>query len=40
METKRSDVREVAIGTNIEYDGKLYKVIEEHCCNECALAYV
>ena len=29
METKINDVKEFAIGTKIEYDGKSYKVIEK-----------
>ena len=40
METKRDDIIEFAIGTKIEYNGKLYKVIEQNCCNECSLAYI
>lgn len=40
METKINDAKEFAIGTKIEYNGKLYKVIEQSCCNECSLAYI
>ena len=40
METKINDTKEFAIGTKIEYNDKLYKVIEQHCCNECSLAYI
>lgn len=40
METKSDYTKEFAIGTKIEYNGKLYKVIEQHCCNECSLAYI
>ena len=37
METKINDVKEFAIGTKIEYNGKLYKVIEQNSCDECSL---
>ena len=37
METKINDVKEFAIGTNIEYDGKLYEVVEQKFCDECSL---
>ena len=37
METKINDVKEFAIGTNIEYDGKLYEVVEQKYCDECSL---
>ena len=37
METKINEAKEFAIGTKIEYNGKLYKVIEQNCCNECSL---
>ena len=40
METKINDVKEFAIGTKIEYNGKLYKVIEQNLCDECSLAYI
>ena len=40
METKINDIKEFAIGTKIEYNGKLYKVIEQNFCNECSLAYI
>ena len=29
METKINDIKEFAIGTKIDYNGKLYKVIEQ-----------
>ena len=37
METKINDVKEFAIGTKIEYNGKLYEVIEQNICDECSL---
>ena len=37
METKINDVKEFAIGTKIEYNGKLYEVIEQNLCDECSL---
>ena len=37
METKRNDVKEFAIGTKIEYNGKLYEVVEQNLCDECSL---
>ena len=37
METRKSDVKEFAIGTKIEYNGKLYEVIEQNICDECSL---
>ena len=37
METKINDVKEFAIGTKIEYNGKLYEVVEEDFCDECSL---
>ena len=40
METKINDVKEFAIGTKIEYNSKLYEVIEQKYCNECSLAYI
>ena len=40
METKINDVKEFAIGTKIEYNGKLYKVVEQKFCDECSLAYI
>ena len=40
METKINDVKEFAIGTKIEYNGKLYEVIEQNLCDECSLAYI
>ena len=40
METKINDVKEFAIGTKIEYNGKLYEVVEQKFCDECSLAYI
>ena len=37
METKINDIKEFAIGTKIEYDGKLYEVVEQKFCDECSL---
>ena len=37
---KNNDTKEFAIGTKIEYNGKLYKVIEQKFCDECSLAYI
>ena len=37
METKINDVKEFAIGTKIEYNGKLYEVVEQKFCNECSI---
>ena len=40
METKRDDIIEFAIGTKIEYNGKLYEVVEQKYCDECSLATI
>lgn len=40
METKRNDIKEFAIGTKIEYNGKLYEVVEQKFCNECSIAHI
>ena len=37
METKINDVKEFAIGTKIEYNGKLHEVVEQNLCDECSL---
>ena len=37
METKINDVKEFAIGTKIEYNGKLYEVVEQKFCDECSI---
>ena len=40
METKINDIKEFAIGTKIEYNGKLYEVVEQKFCDECSLSYI
>lgn len=41
MPTKRNnEVKEFAIGTKIEYNGKLYEVVEQKFCDECSIANV
>lgn len=40
METKINDVKEFAIGTKIEYNGKLYEVIEQKFCDKCSIATI
>lgn len=40
METKINETKEFAIGTNIEYNGKLYEVIEHKFCDECSIAHI
>ena len=40
METNRNDVKEFAIGTKIEYNGKLYEVVAQKFCDECSLATI
>ena len=37
METKINDIKEFAIGTKIEYNSKLYEVVEQNLCDECSL---
>lgn len=37
MATKRNEIKEFAIGTKIEYNGKLYEVVEQNLCDECSL---
>ena len=34
---KNNETKEFAIGTKIEYNGKLYKVVEQEFCDECSL---
>ena len=34
---KNNDTKEFAIGTKIEYNGKLYEVVEQKYCDECSL---
>lgn len=41
MPTKRNNkVKEFAIGTKIEYNGKLYEVVEELFCDNCSIANI
>ena len=40
METKINDVKEFAIGTKIEYNGKLYEVVEGKYCDNCSIANI
>ena len=40
METKTNDVKEFAIGTKIEYNGKLYEVVEGKYCDNCSIANI
>ena len=40
METKINDVKEFAIGTKIEYDGKLYEVVQGKYCNDCSITSI
>lgn len=41
MLTKRdNEIKEFAIGTKIEYNSKLYEVVEQKFCDECSIATV
>ena len=40
METKINEVKEFAIGTKIEYNGKLYEVVEDKYCDNCSIANI
>ena len=40
MPIKRKDFKEFAIGTKIEYDGKLYEVVQGKYCNDCSIANI
>ena len=40
MEIKINDVKEFDIGTKIEYDGKLYVVIQGKYCNDCSIVSI
>ena len=40
METKINDFKEFAIGTKIEYDGKLYEVVAQTYCDNCSIANI
>ena len=37
---KNNDTKEFAIGTKIEYNGKLYKVVEQNLCYNCSIANI
>ena len=40
METKNNEIKEFAIGTKIEYNGKLYEVVEQKFCDNCSIANI
>ena len=41
METrKNNETKEFAIGTKIEYNSKLYEVVEQKYCDECSIAHI
>ena len=40
MPTKRNEVKEFAIGTKIEHNGKLYEVVEGKYCDNCSIANI
>ena len=40
MEIKINDVKEFTIGTKIEYNGKLYEVVEGKYCDNCSIANI
>ena len=42
LKKKRKDDnhKEFAIGTKIEYNGKLYEVVEELFCDNCSIANI
>lgn len=40
MKTKINDVKEFAIGTNIEYNGKLYEIVQDKYCDNCSIANI
>lgn len=37
---KNNETKEFAIGNKIEYNGKLYEVVEQKFCNECSIAHI
>lgn len=37
MPTRRNDIKEFTIGTKIEYNGKLYEVVNRASCDACSL---
>ena len=40
METKINGVKEFTIGTKIEYNGKLYEVVEGKYCDNCSISNI
>lgn len=40
METKINNIKEFAIGTTIDYDGKLYKIVAQTYCDNCSIANI
>ena len=40
MPTKRNEVKEFAIGSKIEYNGKLYEVVAQTYCDNCSIANI
>ena len=40
MPTRRNDIKEFAIGTKIEYNGKLYEVVKNDICFECSISNI
>ena len=40
METKINDFKEFAIGSKIEYNGKLYEVVEGKYCDNCSISNI
>ena len=40
METKINDIKEFAIGTKIEHNGKLYVVVAQPYCDNCSIANI
>lgn len=37
---RNNEIQEFAIGTKIEYNGKLYEVVEESFCDNCSIANI
>lgn len=37
---KNNDTKEFAIGTKIEYNDKLYEVVEQKFCDNCSIANI
>ena len=40
MPIKRKDFKEFAIGSKIEYNGKLYEVVKSNTCDDCSIANI